>query len=185
MTTDMTISVRPIRTAADHEAALAEIAGLMDAAPGSPEEDRLDVLATLVEAYEAKHYPMDPPDPVDAIRFRMEQQALAPKDLEPFLGSRARVSEVLNRRRPLSIAMIRALEAGLGIPASVLIRPGRGAVSAFHGAKPAKRSKPAKKPTKKPTKARPAQGARASTSAPPRGDAAASPRARGRAARRA
>ena len=132
MTTTATITVRPIRSAADHEAALEEIAGLMDAAPDSPQADRLEVLATLVEAYEAKHFPMDPPDPIEAIRFRMEQQGLTPKDLEPFIGTSARVSEVLNRRRALSLAMIRRLTEGLGIPAEVLIRP-TGAPSARRG----------------------------------------------------
>lgn len=104
------------------------------ATPDTPEADRLDVLATLVEAYEAKHYPIDPPDPIAAIRFRMEQQGLTAQDLEPFIGTRARVSEVLNRRRPLSLSMIRRLTEGLGIPAAVLIRP-TGAPSARKAAR--------------------------------------------------
>lgn len=117
------ISVRPIHSEADYAATLDEIAGLMHAGQNTPEADRLDVLATLVEAYEAKHYPIDPPDPIAAIWFRMEQQGLTPQNLEPFIGTRARVSEVLNRRRPLSLSMIRRLAEGLGIPAAVLIRP--------------------------------------------------------------
>lgn len=87
--------------------------------------DRLDVLATLIDAYETEHYPMDPPDPVEAIRFRMEQQGLSRKDLEPLIGTRTRVAEVLNRKRSLSIAMIRRLHDRLGISAEVLIRPSR------------------------------------------------------------
>jgi HTH-type transcriptional regulator/antitoxin HigA len=115
------IKVRPIRTEADYAAALARVEGLMEAEEGTPEAEELDVLATLIEAYEDRHYPMDPPDPVDAIKFRMEQQGLSRRDLEPVLGSRARVAEVLNRKRSLSLAMIRRLNAELGIPAEVLI----------------------------------------------------------------
>jgi len=117
--------IRPIRSEADHDAALAEIERLWGAQSGTPEGDRLDVLATLVDAYESSHYPFDPPDPVDAILFRMEQQGLSRKDLEPFIGSRARVAEVLGRKRGLSIEMIRRLGEGLGIPADILIRPAR------------------------------------------------------------
>ena len=115
--------LRPIRTDADHAAALAEVARLWGAKPDTPEGDRLDVLATLIDAYETEHHPMDPPDPVDAIKFRMEQQGLSRKDLEPLIGTRTRVAEVLNRRRSLSIAMIRRLHDRLGISAEVLIRP--------------------------------------------------------------
>lgn len=115
--------VRPIRTERDYEAALAEIERLWSARSGTPEGDRLDVLATLVDAYEAEHFPMDPPDPIEAIRFRMDQQGLTRKDLERLLGTRTRVSEVLNRKRGLSIGMIRRLHAELGISAEVLIRP--------------------------------------------------------------
>jgi HTH-type transcriptional regulator/antitoxin HigA len=111
----------PIRTDAEHEAALEEIARLWDAAPGTADHDHLEVLAILVEAYEAAHHPIPPPDPVDAILFRMDQAGLTRKDLEPCLGSRARVSEVLNRKRPLTLAMIRKLHAYLDIPAEVLI----------------------------------------------------------------
>jgi HTH-type transcriptional regulator / antitoxin HigA len=92
---------------------------------GTPEGDRLDVLATLIDAYEAAHYPMDPPDPVEAIKFRMEQQGLTRKDLQPLIGTRTRVAEVLNRKRGLSIGMIRRLHKALGISAEVLIRPSR------------------------------------------------------------
>ena len=121
----MTAEIRPIRDDADHAAAMEEIGALWGAAPGSPEGDRLDVLVTLVEAYEAAHFPIDLPDPVDAILFRMEQQGLTRRELEPFIGSRARVAEILNRRRGLSIEMIRRLHDALGIPAEVLIRPSR------------------------------------------------------------
>lgn len=117
--------IRPIRTEADHEAALAEVERLWGATAGTPEGDRLDVLATLIDAYEAEHHPMDPPDPVEAIKFRMEQEGLTRKDLEPLIGTRTRVAEVLNGRRGLSIGMIRRLHARLGIPAEVLIRPTR------------------------------------------------------------
>ena len=117
--------VKPIRTKKDHEAALNEVERLWGARLGTPDGDRLDVLATLVDAYEAAHYPMDPPDPIEAIKFRMEQQGLTRKDLEPLIGTRTRVAEVLNRKRSLSIGMIRRLHAALGISAEVLIRPTR------------------------------------------------------------
>jgi HTH-type transcriptional regulator/antitoxin HigA len=114
--------VRPIRTEADYEAALAEIDHLLDATEGSAEAERLELLSILVEAYEEVHHPIDPPDPIDAIRFRMEQQGLSRRDLEAYIGSRARVSEILNRQRPLTLAMIRRLHRGLGIPADSLIQ---------------------------------------------------------------
>lgn len=95
----------------------------MDAKPGSKEGDELEILTTLVEAYEARRYPIDPPDPIDAILFRMEQQGLSRKDLEPYLGHSGRVSEILNRQRALSLDMIRRLHRGLGIPLESLIRP--------------------------------------------------------------
>ena len=117
--------LKPIRTEQDYESALAEIGRLWGAGSGTVEGDRLDVLATLVEAYEAEHHPMDPPDPIEAIKFRMEQQGLTRKDLERLLGTRTRVSEVRNRKRNLSIAMIRRLHEELGISAEVLIRPTR------------------------------------------------------------
>ena len=118
-------NLKPIRTDADYEAALAEMERLWGARAGTAAGDRLDILATLVDAYENEHYPMDPPDPIEAIRFRMEQQGLTRKDLEGILGSRTRVAEVLNRRRGLSINMIRRLHEKLGISAEVLIRPSR------------------------------------------------------------
>ena len=121
----MASELRPIRTETDYEAALAEVGRLWDAKSGTPTGDRLDVLVTLIEAYEDKHYPMDPPDPIEAIRFRMEQQGLTRKDLEPMIGTRNRIAEVLNRKRGLSIEMIRSLHDKLGISAEVLIRPTR------------------------------------------------------------
>jgi HTH-type transcriptional regulator/antitoxin HigA len=117
--------IKPIRSKRDYEAALNEVERLWGARLGTPEGDRLDVLATLIDAYEAEHYPMDPPDPIEAIKFRMEQRRLTRKDLEPLIGTRTRVAEVLNRRRNLSIGMIRRLHKALGIPAEVLIRPSR------------------------------------------------------------
>src|SRR6201993_3168645 len=121
----MAAELKPIRSKTDHEKALAEVEVLWGAKSGTPRGDRLDVLATLIDAYEAQHYPMDPPDPVEAIKFRMEQQGLTRKDLEPVIGTRTRVAEVLNRKRGLSIGMIRRLHDALGIPAEVLIRQSR------------------------------------------------------------
>jgi HTH-type transcriptional regulator / antitoxin HigA len=118
--------LKPIRSEADYEKALAELGRLWGAKAGTPAGDRLDVLATLIDAYEAEHHPIDPPDPIEAIKFRMEQQGLTRKDLEPLIGTRTRVAEVLNRKRSLSIGMIRRLHRGLGIPAEILIRPSRG-----------------------------------------------------------
>ena len=118
--------IRPIRTERDYEAALLEVERLWGAKLGTPEGDRLDVLATLIDSYEQTHHPMDPPDPIEAIKFRMSQQKLTRKQLEPMIGTRTRVAEVLNRRRSLSINMIRLLHATLGISAEVLIRPSRG-----------------------------------------------------------
>jgi HTH-type transcriptional regulator/antitoxin HigA len=123
-------SLRPIRTKKDYEFALVEVERLWGAKSGTPEGDRLDVLATLIDAYEFVHYPMDPPDPIEAIKFRMEQQGLTRKDLEPLIGTRTRVAEVLNRKRNLSISMIRRLHQRLGISAEVLIRPSRKARAA-------------------------------------------------------
>jgi HTH-type transcriptional regulator/antitoxin HigA len=117
------MEIRPIRTEEDYEAVLAEIESLWGASYGSPEGDRFDVLVTLVEAYEQKHYPIEPPDPIEAILHQMESQGLNRRDLEPLLGSRGRVSEILSRKRPLSIEMIRNLQKGLGISADVLIQP--------------------------------------------------------------
>jgi HTH-type transcriptional regulator / antitoxin HigA len=121
----MMVELKPIKTKTDYKKALAEVERLWGAKGGTPEGDRLDILATLIEAYETEHYPLDPPDPVEAIQFRMEQQGLSRKDLEPLIGTRTRVAEVLNRKRNLSIGMIRRLHDHLGIPAEVLIRPSR------------------------------------------------------------
>lgn len=117
------MQIRPIKTKADHRAALKEIERLMDAKPGTTAGDRLEVLTTLVDRYESEHEPIEPPDPIEALVYHMESRALTRRDLEPYLGSRARVAEVLNRRRPLTIDMIRKLHDGLGISAEVLIRP--------------------------------------------------------------
>ena len=121
----MNDSIKPIRNEQDYQAALAALKSVWGSRRGTPEGDRLDVLATLIDAWETENEPMDPPDPVAAIKFRMEQQGLTRKDLEEMIGSRTRVAEVLNRRRGLSIAMIRRLHERLGIPADVLIRPTR------------------------------------------------------------
>jgi len=115
------MNIRPIRTKRDYERALRRIEALMDAESGTDEGDELEVLATLVEVYEERHFPIGVADPVEAILFRMEQQELERKDLEAFIGSRHRVSEVLNRKRGLSLDMIRRLHAGLGIPLEALV----------------------------------------------------------------
>ena len=120
------MDVTPIKTRRDHRRALREIEGLMGARRGTPEGDRLDVLVTLVEAWEAKRYPIDLPDPVEAIRYHMESHGLEPKDLIPFIGSRSRVYEVLNRKRPLTLKMVWRLHTGLGIPAESLIKVSAG-----------------------------------------------------------
>ncbi len=116
------MNIRPIKTRADYRAALKEIEALMAAERDTPAGERLDVLVTLVEAYENKHYPLDLPDPVEAIRFCMEQKGMTPKDLVPMIGQINRVYEVLNRRRPLTLAMIQRLHSQLGIPAESLIK---------------------------------------------------------------
>jgi HTH-type transcriptional regulator / antitoxin HigA len=121
----MAAEVRPIRTKRDYETALKEVERLWGAKAGTPDGDRLDVLATLIDAYETEHHPMDPPDPIEAIKFRMEQQGLTRRDLEEIIGTRTRIAEVLSRKRGLSIAMIRRLHERLGISAEVLIRPSR------------------------------------------------------------
>jgi len=128
------MSIRAIRSEADYEAALTRINDLMDAEGGTPEGEELDVLTDLVELYEAKHVPMGFPSPLGAIRFRMEQSGLSPRDLIPFMGSRAKVSEVLSGKRPLTMQMARALHANLGIPADVLLQqPGGELRSALEG----------------------------------------------------
>jgi HTH-type transcriptional regulator / antitoxin HigA len=117
------MTIRPIHNETIYEETLAEIDALFDAKPGTPEGDRLEILVTLLEAYERKHFPILPPDPVDAIEYWMESRGLTRRDLEPYIGARGRVAEVLNRRRPLSVEMIRRLNTGLGLPAEILIRP--------------------------------------------------------------
>ena len=117
------MNIKPIKTKADYRAALKTIESLMTAKPNTPEGERLDVLVTLVEAYERKHYPMDLPDPVEAIKFAIEQRGLSVKDLVPIIGASNRVYEVLNRKRSLTLRMIWRLHKHLGIPADSLIRP--------------------------------------------------------------
>lgn len=116
------MDIKPIKNKHDYQQALATIDGLMTARRGTAQGDHLDVLATLVVAYEARNFPLDLPDPVEAIRFAMEQRGLAAKDLVPYIGNPNRVYEVLNRKRPLTLAMIQKLHAGLDIPAESLIK---------------------------------------------------------------
>jgi HTH-type transcriptional regulator/antitoxin HigA len=119
------MEIKPIRSNADHERALLEIQRLWGAKEGTAEGDRLDVLVTLVDAYENEHFPIDPPDPIEAIRFRLEQQGLDTRALVGVIGGRSRVYEVMNRKRSLTLEMIRRLHERFGIPAEVLIRPVR------------------------------------------------------------
>jgi HTH-type transcriptional regulator/antitoxin HigA len=119
------MKIAPLKTGRDYRRALEEIESLMRAKRDTPAGDRLDVLVTLVEAWEQKHYPLNLPDPVEAIKYHMDQKGLAPRDLIPFIGSRNRVHEVLNRRRPLTLKMIQRLHVGLGIPAESLIKLAR------------------------------------------------------------
>jgi HTH-type transcriptional regulator / antitoxin HigA len=119
------MDIAPLKNRRDYRQALKEIETLMQARRNTPEGDRLDVLVTLVEAWERKHYPLDLPDPIEAIKYHMEQNELAPRDLIPFIGSRNRVHEVLNRKRPLTLKMIQRLHAGLRIPAESLLKVGR------------------------------------------------------------
>ena len=118
------VAIKPIRTPADYKAALALVSPYFDNEPeiDSDAGAHFEAMVTLIEAYEAKHYPITPPDPIEAILFRMEQQGLKPKDLEPMIGQRNRVYEVLNRKRKLTMAMVWRLHTGLGIPAESLIR---------------------------------------------------------------
>lgn len=116
------MEIKPIKTDADYRAALNEIETLMMAKPDSPEGEKLDVMVTLIEAYEAKHFPLDLPDPVEAIKFEMERRGLSIKDLEPMIGKSNRVYEILNRKRSLTLKMIWRLHDGLGIPAESLIK---------------------------------------------------------------
>ena len=116
------MNIKPIKCEADYDAALARVDDLMDAQPDSPQGDELDILVTLIEKYEAQHYPIDAPNPVEAIRFRMEQYDLKDKDLIPYIGQSGRVSEVLSFKRKLTLSMIRKLHSGLKIPTESLIR---------------------------------------------------------------
>lgn len=115
------MKIQPVRTDADHDAALERITQLMGAKSGTEASDELEILITLVDAYEARRFPMDTPDPATIIRFQMEQQGLTRKDLQPMIGSRARVSEVLTGKRSLTLPMIRRLHHGLGIPVDLLV----------------------------------------------------------------
>ena len=115
--------LKPIRTGANYEAALEEIDRLMDAEPGTPEGDRLDILTTLIEAYEARHHPIEAPDPIAALEYFMEQRGVTRADLVPLFGSRSRVSEILNRKRRLTMEMAWRLHRDLGIPAEAVIKP--------------------------------------------------------------
>lgn len=115
------MNIKPIRNDEDLRAAFERLESIFQASPGTPEAEEMEVLVTLVEAYENRHYPIGPADPVEAIKFRMDQQGLAAKDLEPFIGSSGRVSEVLNRKRPLSLRMVQRLHHGLKIPYESLL----------------------------------------------------------------
>lgn len=117
------MEIRPIKTEEDYQATLAEVERLFEAVPDTPEGDRLDVLTTLLEAYERTHYALPSPDPVEAIKYWMESRGITRQDLEPLMGSRARVSEIFNHKRGLTLSMIRNLHDKLGIPAEALIRP--------------------------------------------------------------
>jgi len=147
------MQIRPIRTEEDHRKAIARIERLMGARPNTPDGDELDVLATLVDAYEAKHHVIDAPDPVAAIQFRMEQQQLTRRDLEPLIGSRARVSEVLTKKRPLTLEMVRRVKGGLGISADLLITsaPARVNSSAYSVARMRRASKTTRSKATAPT----------------------------------
>lgn len=115
------MTIKPIRSDADLKAAFKRLEAIFQAEEHTPEADERDVLVTLIEAFENQHYDFGPADPIDAIRFRMEQQGLTPRDLEPYIGPSGRVSEVLNRKRPLSLRMIRKLHDGLQIPYESLL----------------------------------------------------------------
>jgi HTH-type transcriptional regulator/antitoxin HigA len=121
----MAADLRPIRSEADYRDALCEVERLWGSRTGTPEGDRLDILATLIDAYEEQRYPVDRPDPIDAIRFRMEQQGLTRRDLQRLIGTRTRAADILSRKRSLTLPMVRRLHEQLGIPAEVLIRPSR------------------------------------------------------------
>ena len=117
------MNIRPIKTVADYQVALSEIENLFDATPNTPRGDQLEVLTTLVEAYEEQHFAIPAPDPIEAVLYHMESRGLTRKDLELYIGHRARVSEILNRKRPLTLRMIQRLHSELGVPAEVLLKP--------------------------------------------------------------
>jgi HTH-type transcriptional regulator/antitoxin HigA len=117
------MDIKPIKSDSDYRSALVEVEGLMMSGPDTPEGEKLDVMITLIEAYEAKHFPMELPDPVEAIKFEMQRKGLKAKDLEPMIGKRNRVYEILNHKRSLTLKMIWKLHEGLGIPAESLIKP--------------------------------------------------------------
>ena len=141
--TSVGMQIHPIRTEADHELAVKRIEKLIGASPDSAEGDELDILATLVDAYEAKHHMIDAPDPVTAIQFRMEQQGLSRKDLEPLIGSRARVSEILTRKRSLTLSMVRRVKFGLGISADLLIETSPNRTGSAYRSPTARKAQPA------------------------------------------
>ena len=116
------MNIQPINTKKDYQAALKRVESLWDAKPKTQEGNEFDILVTLISAYEEKHFPIDAPEPIEAIKFRMDQLGLAPSDLKPYIGARSKVSEVLNRKRSLSLPMIRRLSSGLNIPAESLIK---------------------------------------------------------------
>lgn len=115
------MTIKPIHNDTDLQAAFRQLEAVFQAEAGTPEADEMEVLVTLIEAYENRHYPIGAADPVEAIRFRMEQQGLTPRDLEPYIGPSGRVSEVLNRKRPLSLRMVKRLHEGLNIPYESLL----------------------------------------------------------------
>ena len=117
------MDIKPIKSDSDYRSALVEVEGLRRSGPDTPEGEKLDVMITLIEAYEAKHFPMELPDPVEAIKFEMQRKGLKAKDLEPMIGKRNRVYEILNHKRSLTLKMIWKLHEGLGIPAESLIKP--------------------------------------------------------------
>lgn len=116
------MNISPIKTEKDYEAALERLEQIFDASIGTPEGDELEILSILIEKYEDKHFPIDLPDPIEAIEFRMEQMGLQQKDLAPIIGYKSRVSEVLSRKRKLTLGMIRTLSQSLNIPADVLVQ---------------------------------------------------------------
>jgi HTH-type transcriptional regulator/antitoxin HigA len=117
------MEIKPIKTERDYHAALKEVEKLFGAKPGTPAGDQLEILSTLIESYEDAHYDIPAPDPIEAINYFMESRGLTRTDIERYIGSRARVSEILNRKRPLTLPMIQRLHTGLGIPADILVKP--------------------------------------------------------------